>query len=135
MRLGIAGAALLVTACGVQAPTDRPSARSWVLLVAEGVRVADHACAEAARSTKRADVAAKCAHGYDAARAALIAAEASLDVAGAPTLGCALRDALAGLQEVARGIDALGAKLPPAVADALTLGSAVAGARCQGGAR
>lgn len=136
MRIGVAGAAILLAGCGVHAPTDRPSARSWVLLVADGVRVADAACAIAARDAKRADVAATCAQAYSVARSSLLAAEAAVDAydnGGASQWGCALRDALVGLSALSAGIGAAGGKVPVAVVDGLSVGSGLSGAVCGGG--
>lgn len=121
---------LCLASCRIDAPTDRPSARSWVLLVAEGVRVADVACAEVARARKDAKTAEVCARGYTVARGALIAAEASLDASQGAQWACSLRDALGGLGELARGIRQAGGTMPPAVVDAMTLGQALAGMRC-----
>lgn len=136
MRIGVAGIsmAIMLTGCGgVRAPTDRASARSWVLLVADGVRVADATCSTVARAERREDVAKKCAGAYDIARPALIAAEAAVDAydhGGASQWGCCLRDALLGLGAISAGIGAVGGEVPTVVVDGLSLGASLT---CTGG--
>lgn len=131
---------LLLPGClGASSPTDRPTARSYVLLVADGVKVADVACAEAAHAIAASDrskaiaVADACAHGYTVARQALLTAEAALDAydsGGAGRWGCALRDGLGGLRELAAGLALAGAKVPDSVADGLALASTLSGLAC-----
>lgn len=140
MRLGIAGAALLVASCiPAGAPTDRPGARSAVLLVAEAVHVADVTCADVAHAMASTDrgkalaVADACAHGYAVARSSLLAAEAAVDAydaGGAGRWGCALRDSLVGLRETSAALELAGAKVPAAVSDGLSLASTLSGLAC-----
>lgn len=140
MMIGALLFALLLPGCpGASSPTDRPTARSYVLLVADGVKLADVACAEAAHVLATSDrakaltVADACAHGYTVARQALLTAEAALDAydsGGAGRWGCALRDGLGGLRELAAGIALAGAKVPDSVADGLALASTLSGLAC-----
>lgn len=141
MRLGVAGGALLALAACPQpgAPTDRPGARSAVLLVAEGVHVADVTCADVARAlaatdrSKALSVADACAHGYAVARRSLLAAEAAVDAydaGGSARWGCAVRDALVGLRETGAALELAGAKVPAAVSDGLSLASTLSGLAC-----
>lgn len=145
MKLGVAClplACLALAACtgaGPGSPTDRPTARGFVLRVSEGVRVADETCAavslqlNAHDHAKAVTVADACAHGYVVARRALLAAESAVnayEAGGDGRWACATRDALTGLREMDAAIVLAGAPVPSAVADGLSVASALVGLAC-----
>lgn len=133
MRLGIAGAALLLAGCG--APPMQVAHVSAMSL-AEANHLVAIACGEIAVAVARTDGKAKgtaivdrCQAAHDRAHDALEVAAAAIDAwragqAGAP--GCAVLDAQVAVLasvDVARG---LGARVPPAVDDALSFGGGYA---------
>lgn len=128
--VGVAGllACAAISACAIAPPRSseppvRAAARAYVLELAEGVRVADIACASVALERKDFAIAERCGASYQRARHALLAAEAALDAGSASSATCALLPADVALRELA---GAVGAELPPVVADALTMAEAIA---------
>jgi hypothetical protein len=107
---------------GAAAP--REQARGAVLTVAEGLRQADFACADLAIAARDLPLAEACADAYDAAREALLAAEAGVDAwdrGAAGEVSCATARAVEGLQRMISLVAAAGGRLPAVVEDALRL--------------
>lgn len=121
--------------CGCRpANTPREQVRSVVLTVAEGVRVADEACASVARAKRDLPLADACAAIVVQARDALLAAEEGVDAWGSAAAGdvpCAVRNAAGSLSRILETIKSAGGKPPPAVEDALRLAPMLAGV-CHG---
>lgn len=119
--------------CGGEAKSPaRDTARAAVLLVAEGVRVADKACATFGENDD--SILKTCVDAYGTARSSLIAAEAAVDAWDAgdrKDFTCALAASVRGLSAIANAATSAGAKLPLIVTDALTLGAAFAGGACK----
>jgi hypothetical protein len=125
--------AVSVTACKPSA-VPRETARATVLVLADAVKQLDSVCAQLATSKHDVTLATKCADGYDVARAALLGAESSVDAydsGAAKDLPCAVARAADAVQHIAEALSAAGAKVPPAVTDALKLAPSLAGA-CHG---
>jgi len=130
----VAAASALVTPSCKPAETPREQARSVVLTVAEGVRVADEACASVALGTRNVELADTCASIVREAREALLSAEAGVDAwdaAGAGDVPCAVAHASRALSSILATIERAGGKPPPAVDDALRIAPLLAGA-CRG---
>lgn len=111
---------LLAALAAVGGPGCVSSARSAVATVAQGVHVADAACATLVRSPTVSDdtareIGARCVTGYKLARTSLLAAESAIDVAGevdAGRLACAGAKALEGLAMIVSALVDLGVKMP-----------------------
>lgn len=117
------------TACR-PALAPREQARSVVLSVAEGVRVADEACAAAALATRSLPLAETCATLVDEAREALIAAEDGVDAWDAAEAGripCAVGRAASSLSRILEAVERAGGAVPPAAVDALRLAPLLTG--------
>jgi hypothetical protein len=136
--LGVLALALLtitLQACagGAKEPA-RDTARAAVVLVAEGVRVADETCAQVGAQQKNAALLKTCADAYDTTRASLLAAESAVDAWDAgekKDLACALAASVRGLAQIANAVTHAGAELPLLVTDAMTLGAAFASGSCK----
>jgi hypothetical protein len=104
-------------------PAEDPGAsrRAAVLTLANGVYVADQACASVARAktdTREGyELARACAFAYDAARVSLIAADEKLDREG-EDVACELEQALDYARQIAGLIEKHGGKLPKALVQA-----------------
>jgi len=127
--------ALILVACGAaqspasSATTSRDSARAALLTIAEGVKVGDASCAQAALSLKNAKLATDCAHAYDTARAALVAADDGIDAWNEGTAGnvaCAGKHALDAIQNIEDALVLTGVPIPATVVDAIKLGETFA---------
>src|SRR5574338_298624 len=74
---------LLVVGCGPAQPGAQSPARDYaraaILLVSEGVKVADQVCADVALAKKDFTVAKTCADAYETARSSLLAAQTFVD--------------------------------------------------------
>lgn len=114
---------------GFQDPkTPRETARSIVLLVADGVKQADTSCAKLARDTQSVETAKTCAEAYNVARPSLQSAEQTIDAwnEGANhQVVCSVYAAMRALASMRDAIIAAGGKLPGAVVDALELGQSL----------
>lgn len=134
-RAVLAAAAIACAFIGCHpAAAPREQARSVVLTVAEGVRVADETCASIALGTKSAPLAEQCAAIVKQARESLIAAEDGVDAwdaAAARNLPCSVKAAASALSRILTVIENAGGKVPPVVADALRLAPTLAGV-CHG---
>jgi len=137
--LGVLALALALSmgtqGCGGDAKSPaRESARAAVVVVAEGVKVADEVCAQAGAKQKDAALLKTCADAYDTTRASLLAAESAVDAWDAgdkKSLTCALAASVRGLAQIANAVTHAGVELPLLVTDALTLGAAFAGGSCK----
>jgi hypothetical protein len=104
-------------------PVDDPGAqqRAAVLTLANGVYVADQACASVARGKTDAregyELARACAFAYDAARVSLIAADEKLDREG-EDVACEIEQAIDYARQMAGLIEKHGGKLPKALVQA-----------------
>lgn len=98
-------------------PPLRASARAAVLAIAQGVREADRTCSTLAIATLDIPLAERCGHSYQAARRALLAAEAGLDAADTRTAACAAAPAARALAELTGAVQLAGGPVPPAVVD------------------
>lgn len=104
-------------------PADDPGAsqRAAVLTLANGVFVADQACASVARGKTDAregyELARACAFAYDAARVSLIAADEKLDREG-EDVACEIEQAIDYARQMAGLIEKHGGKLPKALVQA-----------------
>ncbi len=113
-------------------PVEDPSAqrRAVVLTIANGVFVADQACASIARAktdTREGyELARACAFAYDAARVSLIAADEKLDADNPDDVACEIAQALAYANQMAGLIEKHGGKLPPALRHAFQLAPLIA---------
>lgn len=129
------GSILASVACGCAPPkTPREEARSVVLLVADGVRQADLACASVARAKGDVSLAENCSAIEREAREALIVAEDALDLWDAvdhDRPSCAVKVATDALQRIVGVVRRAGGKVPRAVDDAFQLAPRLAGA-CNG---
>lgn len=121
--------------CGGDAKSPaRDSARAAVVLVAEGVRIADETCAQVGAKQKDPALLKTCADAYDTTRASLLAAESAVDAWDAgdkKSLACALAAGVRGLAQIANAITHAGVELPLLVTDAMTLGAAFASGSCR----
>lgn len=118
-----------ITCKGTDAPRERT--RAAVLLVADGVRQADLACAAIALARKDVPLMDRCILAINTARRALLAAEKGVDAWDANAAGntpCFVRDAAEALTQVLTAIRGVGAEVPPVVEDALRFAPDVAGA-------
>jgi len=139
--LPVLALALLLAGCaGAQGPgaanPARDTARASVLLVAEGAKVADAICGQAAISAHALELAKTCADAYDVTRDALLAAQSSVDTweaGGNRDFVCALGHGVRALAAMSGALTKAGVPIPAAVADALSLGAGLAGG-CKGGA-
>lgn len=116
-------AAHCLTACA-QVENPRAQARAVVLEMAEGVSVADKACADIARAKKDAVLARECDKYRDAAKTSLEAAEDALDSTDAAKAGdipCLVASAFDSATKLAELIRDAGGKLPNALQDAFDL--------------
>jgi hypothetical protein len=108
-------------------PVEDPTAhrRAVVLTIANGVYVADQACASIARGKTDAregyELARACAFAYDAARVSLIAADEKLNMDQPDDVSCEVAQALAYAKQIAGLIEKHGGKLPPALRHAFEL--------------
>lgn len=127
---------ILLFACGsppANAPASDPAretARSVVLVVAEGVHAADAACAAVAITRRSEELANKCAVAYKLARNATLAAGEGIDswdAASRGAIACAVVKAGSALATMAEIIRGAGANLPPVLTDALALVPVLAG--------
>lgn len=113
-------------------PAEDPSAqrRAAVLTIANGVFVADQACASIARAKadkqEAYDLAKSCAFAYDAARVSLIAADDKLDADSPEDVSCEIAQALAYARSMAGLIEKHGGKMPRALGHALQFASLAA---------
>lgn len=129
--------ALLVLGVARCRPVDDPSAhhRAIVLTVANGVYVADQACASIARAKTDAregyELARACAFAYDAARVSLIAADEKLDGNAPEDVSCEIAQAIDYARQMAGLIEKHGGKLPKALQHAFQLAPMLA-SRCAG---
>lgn len=129
LALSLSGGACTPT----KSPTSfqRDGARAAVLLVARGVVVADELCAEVVvRQMRDAVHGRQCKDAYDAARAALLAAEYVIDAWDAGRAGevaCAARRAAAALDDMRGAANAAGATMPAVVDDAVSIGGELGG--------
>lgn len=103
--------------------------RAVVLTVANGVVIADKACASIARA-KGGDegykLAVACAFAYDAARLSLVTADEKLDRDTPEDVACEVEQALDYARQMAGLIEKHGGKLPRALKDALEFAAVVA---------
>lgn len=105
-------------------PVTDPGAqqRAAVLTLANGVAVADQACASVARAKTDAregyELARACAFAYDAARVSLIAADEKLDRDG-EDVACEIEQAIDYARQMAGIIERHGGKLPKALLQAI----------------
>ena len=132
----VGAVAFIVAALNGCKPADNPraQARSVVLTIAEGVAVADMACASIARAKKDAELARECALARDEARTSLLMAEDALDaseLAAAEKIPCAVAAAVASANRLVGLIEKQGGRVPPALADGLHLAPLLAGG-CRG---
>ncbi len=127
-------ASMFVVAGCPQTPPDSPvryAARGAVLALADGIRIADHVCAEVAKGLEAkgdhaaaVSTATHCATGYQTARHGLLAASAAVDAwseAATGRLACGAAEAVAGLSEIRDAIVSL-TTVPAEVDDALQAG-------------
>lgn len=116
----------LLTGCKpAQDPSQR---RAVVLTVANGVVVADKACASVARAKGGEEgyrLALACAFAYDAARLSLVAADEKLDKDTPEDVSCEIEQALDYARQMAGLIEKHGGKLPRALEDAFRFASVV----------
>ncbi len=134
--VGFLGAPRVLVACSPAAsPTAaRDTTRAVVLTVAEGVKVADHLCAQVAIAKHDKATAVACAHAYDVARPALIAAQYGIDAwdsGGSKDVPCAILDASKALRAVGDAVKAAGATVPAVALDALSLAEGYGDAACE----
>lgn len=135
----IAHVALAVAACsggcaGAQLPTTpREQARAAVLVLAEGVRLADQSCAAVALERSDAPLADRCADAYGVARSSLLAAAGGVDAWDSGRQGevrCATAQGATAARELAAAIATAGGEVPPTLTDGLELYAELAGASC-----
>lgn len=104
----------------------RDYARAGVMMVAEGVKVADDACATVAKAKSDAGLAKTCADAYDTARASLTGAMALVDAwdsADQKSYVCTVGHAVSALSSMASAVTTAGGPaLPAIVQDALSFG-------------
>lgn len=130
MRVSILTAfAVLLFACGA-AGNERAQARGAVEASAAAIRVADGACAQIAKERRDIELARRCAHAYDIARASAVVAATAVDhwedsTTARSSVACAARGIIDGLSDISREIERVGAPVPPIVADALVLAPAL----------
>lgn len=124
--------------CGLflpKAPDERALARGAVLATAAAVKEADEACARYGTATKDLALLKACEAHYDAARISLIGTGSAVDlwdrVETRGSVPCALRQALAELEQIAQDLEARGSHPPDLIADALALANALP--RCADG--
>jgi hypothetical protein len=129
-------AVLVVIHCAGCKPAENPRAhaRAVVVTLAEGVAVADLACASIARAKMDAPLARECAFARDEARESLIAAEDALDATDSAKAGgvpCMVAQAVTSASRLMGLIEKAGGRVPNALHDAMDLAPMLAGS-CHG---
>lgn len=98
-------APLALSGCASTSGARREQARAAVLATAEGLRVADRACAALSIVKQDRELALACASGYDVGRAGVLATAGAVDAWDQPSerarLACSLAAALGGLEQIA----------------------------------
>jgi hypothetical protein len=126
---------MLTTSCSASKTalkTPREEARAAVLLVTDGLALADTTCAALARTKGDAALANACAKAYDTGRSNLLNVAKLVDAYDMGKAGdvlCGTLYAANALSDMAEQIAGAGGKVPAAVDDALALGRKVGG--CQ----
>lgn len=122
--VGLVAIALGLTDCRPVADAGAHH-RAIVLTLANGVAVADQACASVARAKTDPrdgyELAKGCAFAYDAARLSLIAADEKLDRDTPEDVSCEVQQALDYARQMAGLIEKHGGKLPRALVQAFEL--------------
>lgn len=113
--------------------TPREQARAAVLVLAEGVKLGDEACAKEALAQSSQPLADRCSRAYSTARSALVAAGDGVDAWDSARRGevaCATVRGASAAEELAIAIRAYGGDVPPALTDGLALYQALVGVTC-----
>lgn len=113
--------------------TPREQARAAVLVLAEGVKLGDEACAKEALTQSSQPLALRCKVAYETARSALIVAGDGVDAWDSARRGevaCATVRGASAAEELAIAIRAYGGDVPPALTDGLALYQALVGVTC-----
>lgn len=123
-----------VGGCGLfqpRLPSERAVARGAVLATAEAVKAADLACARFGTQTEDLELLRSCERHYDAARVAIIATGAAVDLwERAETRGsvaCALERALVEIEQIGQDLATRGTRAPTIIQDARALAAAIGG--------
>lgn len=120
--------------------TPREQARAAVLVIAEGVRLADETCAAEALEQRSQPLADRCSAAYSTARSALLVAAGSVDAwdtAQRGEVACATARGATAAGELANAIRSYGGSVPPTLTDGLALYASLVGVSCsapEGGA-
>jgi hypothetical protein len=124
----------LLLGCHGPAPKladERALARGAVEVTAAAVAAADKACAELGTQTRDVPLLRRCEHLYNAARGFLVPAAQAVDawdrVSSVRSVRCGLVQAVAELEQLAQELGAHGVRVPPIVADARALVTAIGG--------
>lgn len=124
-------AAVTLSGCASTSGARREQARAAVLATAEGLRVADRACAALSIVKRDRELALACADAYEVGRTGVLAGAGAVDAWDQPTerarLACSLAAALGGLEQIAGAMRARGGEVPAIVSDARALAMLVGG--------
>lgn len=113
--------------------TPREQARAAVLVLAEGTRAADEACAAEALAQQSLPLAERCSQAYSAARTSLLIASRGVDAwdtAERGNVACATAQGAAAAGELVAAIRSYGGAVPPVLVDGLELYRTVLGVTC-----
>jgi hypothetical protein len=113
---------------------ERAAARSVLLTVAEGVKVADSTCAQVTKSpidhAEKVKILRACAVSYDVARASLLSTERLVDAwdgLSTKKVACAIMHAIGSLKEVKAALTSAKVEMPEVVDDAIDIALALSG--------
>lgn len=111
-------ACLFIGCVPAKSPTD--ALKTAVVLAAEAVEQADHACAAIGKERKDIALLTACKDNYNIARPALVAAQYYIDLGDNQGLTKSLCTGVAALSNTASVVAAAGGKVPPLVTEAIS---------------